>query len=237
LAFKLSLVKLTDIVAALEKGDNTLLQEEVSITKQANMAKKELNGKPGSSVKPWTDDEISLLSKALNKVPGGSRDRWEQIQLIVGTRTLKEVIAKGKEGKLVPSKPSDLYQVEDPYDRFNKIKKKADVEITSELSQRDDPPPQPVAPVVVVQNPPKDAEYGWTPEEQKTLEKSLQTFPASLTDRWDKIAATVGKPKKDCIQRYKYLVAKIKEKSMPTSPLLLTLRKSTRFSRTSRKLL
>lgn len=47
----------------------------------------------------------------------------------------------------------------------------------------------------------------WTNEEQKMLEKALQTYPPSWTgegDRWDMIASMVeGRTKKECKQRVK----------------------------------
>eukprot|EP01116_Phalansterium_solitarium_P008413 TRINITY_DN2230_c0_g1_i1.p1 TRINITY_DN2230_c0_g1~~TRINITY_DN2230_c0_g1_i1.p1 ORF type:complete len:639 (-),score=255.63 TRINITY_DN2230_c0_g1_i1:201-2117(-) len=52
----------------------------------------------------------------------------------------------------------------------------------------------------------------WTPEQQKLLEKGLQLYPASAEERWEKIAKHVGRTKKDCIARYKFLVQQIKEK-------------------------
>jgi hypothetical protein len=49
--------------------------------------------------KPWTDDELSLLAQAVAKFPGGVTDRWEKISEYVGTRSVKEIIAKTKETK------------------------------------------------------------------------------------------------------------------------------------------
>ena len=51
-------------------------------------------------------------------------------------------------------------------------------------------------------------------EQQKALETSLKTFPATLgPERWDKIAEVVpGKLRAECIARYKQVVAALKAK-------------------------
>lgn len=57
-----------------------------------------------------------------------------------------------------------------------------------------------------------DTAANWSVEEQKLLEKGLKSVPSTATDRWDQIATIVGKSKKDCMLRYKYLAAQIKQK-------------------------
>ena len=53
----------------------------------------------------------------------------------------------------------------------------------------------------------------WTTEEQKTLEQALKTYPASMPDRWDRIAECIPtRSKKDCMIRYKELVELIQAK-------------------------
>jgi DnaJ family protein C protein 2 len=55
----------------------------------------------------------------------------------------------------------------------------------------------------------------WTQEQQKALEAALKKFPASLgVQRWDSISAAVsGKSKKDCVERYKFIVAQLRGKT------------------------
>lgn len=53
----------------------------------------------------------------------------------------------------------------------------------------------------------------WTTEEQKILEQALKTFPASIDNRWEKIAECLPtRSKKDCMVRYKELVSIIQQK-------------------------
>lgn len=56
-------------------------------------------------------------------------------------------------------------------------------------------------------------EDGWTTEQQRQMEAGMKTFPASMPtkDRWIKIAETVdGKTAKQCFDRFKSIVARLK---------------------------
>ena len=47
----------------------------------------------------------------------------------------------------------------------------------------------------------------WGTDEQRLLEQSLRTFPASTPARWDRIAEVIPqRSKKDCMKRYKVMV-------------------------------
>jgi len=58
----------------------------------------------------------------------------------------------------------------------------------------------------------------WTPEQQKLLEAGLKKYPAADKERWVKIAGDIpGKSKKDCVARYKEIVALLKKKKAEAS--------------------
>jgi len=199
---KLSLSKMTALVKSLESDppdvSKKLFDEELRVKEE-----KEIKGE-SSSGKPWTEDELSLLAKAVSKYPGGVHERWQLIADFIGTRSVKEIIAKTKEAKYIPNKVTNLGVVPDAFERFAKIKKATPQEINSPLSMRDEGE-FPAEKTAI----PSD----WTGDEQKLLEKALTTFPSTLKDRWDKIAESIpGRTKKECIERYKYLVQQIKEK-------------------------
>jgi DnaJ family protein C protein 1 len=53
----------------------------------------------------------------------------------------------------------------------------------------------------------------WSQQQQRLLEMSLNQFPKSVVDRWDRVAEMVpGKSKEECLQRFKYLAELVKKK-------------------------
>ena len=57
----------------------------------------------------------------------------------------------------------------------------------------------------------KAAADDWTPAQQKALEVALKKYPASDKERWEKVAAEVGKTKKEVVKRCKEIRDKLKK--------------------------
>jgi hypothetical protein len=59
----------------------------------------------------------------------------------------------------------------------------------------------------------------WGAQEQAALQSALRLFPASIPkdERWQRIAQHVGRPKRDCVQRYKAIAAEIQARSGATA--------------------
>ena len=58
----------------------------------------------------------------------------------------------------------------------------------------------------------------WTQVQQKELEQAIKSFPKGTEERWDRIASKVGgKSKEECLLRFKYLAAIVKNKKESTS--------------------
>jgi len=65
----------------------------------------------------------------------------------------------------------------------------------------------------------------WSTDQQKQLETALKKYPASDTERWDKISAAVtGKSKQECIARFKEIrEAILKKKASSIGSRLIIL--------------
>ena len=58
----------------------------------------------------------------------------------------------------------------------------------------------------------------WSQIQQKALEQAIKGFPKGTEERWDRIASKVGgKSKEECLLRFKYLAAMVKNKKESTS--------------------
>jgi DnaJ family protein C protein 2 len=205
----------------------------------------------------WTNEELSLLTKALARFPGGAMNRWGQIAAYLNhTKTEAEIIAKIKSVKTkdLKDKAPATRETEDAYQRFLRDKKEATVVSShsvryegSDVGPVEDaaaatpstsngttsasnatstaaPAASPIAAPVAVESPAAEAPKAateavkkekapveWSPEQQAALEAALKKFPASTENRWDVIAAAVpGRSKKECVDRFKHLVALLK---------------------------
>lgn len=139
----------------------------------------------------WTPEEIVLLTKAVVKFPGGTTERWEKIsQFIGGNKTVKQIIARVRASQHVTpasaAKPATTAPV-----KVATPEPSLDTEDHGEASNLGE----------------------WTADEQKLLEVALKAFPATLgKERWAKISEAVpGRTRRDCVERYKYLVSVIQQ--------------------------
>lgn len=185
-----------EIVAVAEHADAS---PEFQTTLKETLAEKKRRKASGDSAKlvfdtpskksnqakspPWSESELSMLSKAIKRFPAGSRQRWEGISEYLSTqlklevpRTKEECIAKYQELQNAPA------------------------------SKGGGPPTSAAAATTPAPAASKD---GWTVEQQLQLEAGLQKHPAFLekNERWKRIASEVqGKSKKECVERYKVIL-------------------------------
>ena len=142
----------------------------------------------------WTKEEMFLLQKGVKKYPAGTKQRWDKIKEIVKTKSEEEIIQMTHYLILNPNiKFEDNINLKELLQKEkNKNNEKNDEnKIKTE----------------------KKAEINWTNEEQKLLEEALKKYPSSMNanERWSNIAKHVGKTKKQCVERYKYLASLIKK--------------------------
>ncbi|XP_013416847.1 dnaJ homolog subfamily C member 2 [Lingula anatina] len=230
LADMLSLTSLQSLNEALTSGDKerasqafTAEVKELDDKREAEKQKlleatKKQNsggGSAGARAKQWSDEETQILIKAVNLFPAGTKQRWEVIanyinQHVEGSnRTPKEVLGQAKalqknvmdesQKQLVNEKAFEILQKEKEQKKNAKVGDKPSERVESVGEQQ------------VAQTGSNPAP--WTTEEQKLLEQALKTFPASVKDRWDRIAETIAtRSKKDCMKRYKELAEMVKAK-------------------------
>jgi len=157
----------------------------------------------------WSQEELNLLIKAVNLFPAGTNQRWEVVANFInqhhgGNRTAKEVLANAKDMQQSDFSRSSMKEAANKA-AFNKFEKDQKVQKSEEAapSERYETP----AELLGMNLSP------WTSDEQKLLEQALKTFPASLDDRWSKIAESIpNRSKKDCMKRYKELVELVRAK-------------------------
>uniref|UniRef100_A0A0R3RZF6 DnaJ homolog subfamily C member 2 n=1 Tax=Elaeophora elaphi TaxID=1147741 RepID=A0A0R3RZF6_9BILA len=133
----------------------------------------------------WSPGEITLLVKATTLYPVGTTKRWSEIANYINEHR-ENKNAKKKTEKDVLIQVKTLKSLSNAQDQ----KKIKDILVNSA----------------------KGIELEWKAEEQKLLETALKKFPSSDPDRWENIANFVGRSKKECIRRFKYLAEVVKNK-------------------------
>ena len=137
----------------------------------------------------WTKEEIILLQKAVKKFPAGTKNRWDKIKEIVRTKQNDDIIQMTH------------YLLTNP-----NIKIDGDINLAHIMRKEKEKKQQTDAPKTATAE-------NWSSEEQKLLEEALKKFPSSLpaNERWTNISKHVGKTKKQCVERYKYLASLVKK--------------------------
>lgn len=84
----------------ISADDPEFLVVEAIAEEPKQAIKKEAEKKqPENTDTAWTNEEITLLTKALVKFPVGTRDRYKHVSEFIGTRSMKEVIKQTNIGK------------------------------------------------------------------------------------------------------------------------------------------
>ena len=145
----------------------------------------------------WTKEEMFALQKGVKKFPAGTKNRWDKIREIVKTKSNDDIIQMTRYLTINPN-----IHIDGDVNLGNLLKKDLNRENHEKKDEK--------------QNDKKDKEnptINWNAEEQKLLEDALKKYPSSLpaNERWTNIAKYVGKTKKQCVERYKYLASLVKK--------------------------
>lgn len=148
----------------------------------------------------WTEEESRLLVKGVLKYPAGTHNRWTRVAQFIGGRFDETQVAeyarrlKNVKTKLKNKNRAHVYEV-------NQKKKVAEeIQIGGNKNKVSET---------------QTSNNHWTQTQQKQLEKALKRHPGSLPvkERWAKIADDVdGKDMKQCVQRFKEIREKIRQK-------------------------
>ena len=190
---------LKEFLEQIEKVDQKEIKKEI-IDKCKNFfgmkfkdEKKEEDEKKESI---WTKEEMFLLQKGVKKYPAGTKKRWDKIKEIVKTKSEEEIIQMTHYLTINPN-----------------IKIEGDINLKKLLQKEKNQKDNEKEKKEENKTEKKNNEVNWTAEEQKLLEEALKKYPSSLpaNERWANIAKHVGKTKRQCVDRYKYLASLIKK--------------------------
>ena len=144
----------------------------------------------------WTKEEMFLLQKGVKKYPAGTKKRWDKIKEIVKTKNEEEIVQMAHYLVVTPNiKIEGNINLKELLQKEKKEKNENNEEKSKKIEKQE------------------KSEINWTGEEQKLLEEALKKYPSSLptNERWTNISKHVGKTKKQCVERYKYLANLIKK--------------------------
>lgn len=202
-------------VAALTAETERAHQEELRKQQELLASSKAGDGGDGSKGgKAWSEGDTQLLIKAANIFPPGTSSRYEVIANYINNhstsgsnRAAKDIINKTKNLQRLDGGMKAAAN-EKAFEKFQQATgaklKKSDEAPPSENFEGGEGAAAPAA---------AEGPKAWQTDEQKRLEQALKTFPATATDRWDKISEAVPtRTKKECMKRYKELVEMVKAK-------------------------
>ena len=192
-----SLKEFIEHINKFEKEEKNIKKKEI-IEKGNSLFgmkfKEEKNDEKEKKESIWSKEEMFLLQKGVKKYPAGTKQRWDKIKEMVKTKSEDEIIQMTH---YLILNPNIKFEENINLKELLKKEKKENKEEKQKNSEKSE----------------KKSEMNWTAEEQKLLEEALKKYPSSLpaNERWTNIAKHVGKTKKQCVERYKYLANIIKK--------------------------
>ena len=193
-----SLKEFLDYITKYEKEDNNIKKKEIidKCKSLFGMKFKEEIKEEKEKESIWTKEEMFLLQKGVKKYPAGTKQRWDKIKEIVKTKNEEEIVQMAHYLVVNPNiKIEGNINLKELLQKEKKEKKENNEEKLKKIEKQE------------------KSEINWTGEEQKLLEEALKKYPSSLptNERWTNISKHVGKTKKQCVERYKYLANLIKK--------------------------
>ena len=190
---------LKELIEEIEKLDKKEIKKEI-IEKCKNLFGMKFKDEKEEEEKKesiWTKEEMFLLQKGVKKYPAGTKQRWDKIKDIVKTKSEEEIIQMTHYLKVNPN-----IKIEGDINLKELLKKERSGNTDTKEDKKEENKIEK-----------KTSEINWTAEEQKLLEEALKKYPSSLpaNERWTNIAKHVGKTKRQCVDRYKYLASLIKK--------------------------
>ncbi|XP_044744684.1 dnaJ homolog subfamily C member 2-like isoform X1 [Coccinella septempunctata] len=214
---------------------NSLIENERKAMLEASRPKSAENKNLNvTQVMPeWNEENMQLLVKAVTMFPPGTNQRWEVVANFMNQHGKIKKNASKFNAKMVLSKAKELQNADfsknnlkeeankQAFDNFKKNKK-------SVLNVNENGISKKLEEMKIVDKKPKTDDKklksdeqknnkvesaAWTTEEQLLLEQALKTYPASTSERWDRVAECIpNRTKKECMKRYKELVETVKAK-------------------------